>query len=122
LEALVGATEDVGERLALVAIAGLLMDYTDRISAAGAQAYLDERQQVVSQRERRLRRLLDALCGTPPLSAELRELAEGIGLPLVDAYRPFAAAIPDVPARTHFAAAADLRDRGVLALADGSQI
>ncbi|HEY3019342.1 MAG TPA: helix-turn-helix domain-containing protein [Solirubrobacteraceae bacterium] len=121
-DVLVGATEHVDERLALVPVAGLLMDYTDRVSAAAAQAYLEERQQVVSQHERRLRRLLDALCGSLPLTADLRELAEDVGLPLADGYRPFAAAIPGAPARAHFAAAAELRGRGALALAEGSRI
>ena len=121
-QVVVGAAEDADERLALVPIAGLLMDYTDRVSAAAAQAYLEERHHVVTQDERRLRRLLDALCGPLPLPAELRELAESVGLALVDSYRPFAATIPDAPARTHFARAAQLRERGVLALAEGARI
>ena len=49
------------ERHALLTGAELLMDYVDLVSAVVAQAYLDERQHLVSEEERGLRDLFDAL-------------------------------------------------------------
>lgn len=90
-----------------------LMDFVDSISSAVAQAYLEESQQ---------RSLLDALLadGEPP--AELRVLAEGMGIPVEDRYRPFAAAVPGAPARRHSELAAALRSQGILALTEGVRV
>ena len=82
------------ERPALLMGAERLMDYVDRVSAVVAQAYLDERQHLVSEEERRLRELFDGLVGGEPLSPGLRELAERLGFPLAESYRPFAGTLP----------------------------
>ena len=85
------------ERPALLYGAELLLDYIDRVSAAVSQAYLEERQHLVSEEERQLRSLLDTLLDGSTLPAELRTLAEQLGLPLRDRYRPFAAAVRGRP-------------------------
>ena len=53
--------------------------------------------------------LLDTLLDGGTLPAELRTLAEQLGLPLSDRYRPFAAAVQGAPARRHSELASALR-------------
>jgi PucR C-terminal helix-turn-helix domain len=110
------------ERQVLVRVAEVLMDFVDSISSAVSQAYLEESQHLVSERERQQRGLLDALLAGRELSAELRILAEGMGIPVADRYRPFAAAIPGGLARRHSELAAVLRSQGVLALTEGVRV
>jgi hypothetical protein len=110
------------ERSSLLTGAERLMDYVDSVSAAVAQAYLDERQHLVSEEERRLRDLFDAIVGGAPLRPGLRELAEGMGFPLSEAYRPFAETVPGAAAYEHGQMAAALRRRGVLALTEGDRV
>jgi hypothetical protein len=120
-QAVVGAAREE-ERSALVMGAERLMDYVDSVSAAVAQAYLDERQHLVSEEERRLRDLFDAIVGGAPLRPGLRELAERMGFPLSEAYRPFAETLPGAAAYEHGQMAAALRRRGVLALTEGDRV
>ncbi len=110
------------EHRALMRGAELLMEYVDRVSSAVAQAYLDERQHLVSEEERSLRDLLDALAGPAPLDFRRRELAERIGFSIAERYRPFAQTIPGAAARSHSRIAADLRSRGALALTEGNRV
>jgi hypothetical protein len=110
------------ERLALIAGAERLMDYIDRVSAVVAQAYLDERQHLVSEEERRLRNLFDVLVRDAELPAGLHELAERIGLPVAPSYRPFTQTLPDSGAYEHAEIAGGLRGRGVLALTEGNRV
>ncbi len=114
------ARED--ERASLLGGAERLMDYVDSVSAAVAQAYLDERQHLVSEEERRLRDLFDAIVGNAPLRPGLRELAERMELPLGELYRPFAQTVPGAAAYEHGQLAAELRRRGVLALTEGDRV
>lgn len=111
-----------GEQNALLLCARMLMQYVDRVSAAVGQTYLDERQALVSEEERRLRELIDCLLASRTISAPLRELAERIGFPLGDRYRAFALAAPGGSARRHAQVAAALRTRGVLALTEGERV
>lgn len=110
------------ERGALLLCARMLMQYVDRVSAAVGQTYLDERQALVSEEERRLRELLEVLLGQRAVPAGLRELAARIGFPLRDRYRPFALAVPGGSARRHAQIAAALRGRGTLALTEGERV
>jgi len=110
------------ERSALLAGAERLMDYVDRVSAVVAQAYLDERQHLVSEEERRLRDLFDALVCDGPVPAGLQECAEGIGFPLAESYRPFAETMPGAAAYEHAQIAETLRAHGVLALTEGDRV
>ena len=110
------------EQSALLLCARMLMKYVDRVSAAVGQTYLDERQALVSEEERRLRELLDCLLDERPVPAPLRELAERIGFPLGDSYRAFALAVPGGSARRHAQIAASLRARGTLALTEGQRV
>jgi hypothetical protein len=110
------------ERICLLHGAEVLLDYIDQVSAAVSQAYFEERQHLVSEEERRLRNLLDALVRDGPLPAELQGLAEQIGLPLTEPYRPFAAAVHDAPARRHSELASALRRHAILALTEGARV
>jgi len=110
------------ERPSLLHGTEILLDYIDQVTAAVSQAYLEERQHLVSEEERQLRNLLDALIGGRTLPAELRGLAEQVGLPLSDCFRPFAAAVHEAPVRRHSELASALRDRGVLALTEGVRV
>lgn len=110
------------ERPALLYGAERLMDYVDRVSAVVAQAYLDERQHLVSEEERRLRDLFDALVGGQPVTAGLQECAEAIDFPLSESYRPFAQTLPGAAAPEHAQIAETLRARGMLALTEGDRV
>lgn len=110
------------ERLALIAGAERQMDYVDRVTAVVAQAYLDERQHLVSEEERRLRNLFDVLVRDAELPAGLHELAERIGLPVAASYRPFTQTLPGSGAYEHAEIAGALRGRGVLALTEGNRV
>jgi hypothetical protein len=112
-----------GERDGLLIGAELLMRYIDIVSATVAQAYLDARQHVVSEEERRLRALLRALCEDDgPLRADTANLASRVGVPLTDSYQPFALTIPGEGAIRHGQLAADLRAQNILALTEGDRV
>src|SRR4051812_13574962 len=102
------------EHAALLAAAELLMRYIDSVSSAVAQTYLDEHQHLVSEEERRQRALLEALIHPEREVPSLRDLAERVGFPLADRYRPFAKAVPGAPTHAHSQLASALRTRGVL--------
>jgi hypothetical protein len=110
------------ERPALLYGAELLMDYVDRVSSAVSQAYLDERQHLVSEEERALRTLLDALVDGDKPPIEVRGLADRLGFALRERYRPFAAAVNGAEGRRHSELAAELRVRGALALTEGVRV
>jgi hypothetical protein len=110
------------ERPSLLAGAELLMDYIDRVSSVVAQTYLDERQALVSEEERRLRDLVECLCSTDPVDPGLRALAERIGLPLAEEYVPFAQSVEGAGAGDHAQIASTLRSSGVLALTEGDRV
>jgi sugar diacid utilization regulator len=110
------------EYAALLAAAELLMRYIDSVSAAVAQTYLDEHQHLVSEEERRQRALVEALIHPEREVPSLRDLAERVGFPLADRYRPFAKAVPGAPTHAHSQLASALRSQGVLALTEGDRV
>jgi len=110
------------ERHALLTGAELLMDYVDLVSAVVAQAYLDERQHLVSEEERGLRDLFDALVSGRAVGGGLLERAEAIGFSVADFYRPFAQTLAGAAAPEHAQIAERLRARGVLALTEGDRV
>jgi hypothetical protein len=120
--ALLAAAESPEENRALLVAAELLMRYVDQVSAAVAQTYLYERQHLVSEEERVLRGLLEALLRDQPASAEMRNAASRIDFPIERHYRPFVATLPDAPAHLQAGVAAALRARGVLALTEGDRL
>jgi hypothetical protein len=107
---------------ALLAAAGLLMRYIDSVSSAVAQTYLDEHQHLVSEEERRQRALVEALVHPERDTPALRDLAERVGFPLAERYRPFAKSLPGAPTHAHSQLASALRARGVLALTEGDRV
>lgn len=112
-----------GERDGLLVGAEIVMRYIDVVSATVAQAYLDARQHVVSEEERRLRALLRGLCEDDgPPRAETASLASHLGLPIAERYRPFALTMPGEGAIRHGQMAAELRAQGILALTEGDRV
>jgi hypothetical protein len=107
---------------ALLAAAELLMRYIDSVSSAVAQTYLDEHQHLVSEEERRQRALLDALIHPERETPALRDLADRVGFPITDRYRPFAKTLPGAPTHAHSQLASALRGRGLLALTEGDRV
>jgi hypothetical protein len=111
------------ETEALAEAAGLLMGYVDRVSAVVADTYLAERDLLVSEEERRTRNLLDRLCGDAPLDANDRELADRLGVPVEEAYAPFAIVMPGRSPQRHAALAARMRQRGwMLTATEGDRV
>jgi hypothetical protein len=96
----------------LLELAGPVAEYADRISTVVTEAYLAERELLVSEVERRTRGLLDRLSVDSPLETEDRELADRLGVPLHGAYSPFVIAMPDGSSDRHAALAAHLRRAG----------
>lgn len=117
--ALIAVAETRVERDALVGLGWLMMDYVDRASSAAADAYVAVRQHDISEEARRSRELLDCLCAGEPIDEALRVFARSRGFALLEAYRPFALAIPRVPAHMHSQLAGSLRLAGRLALSEG---
>jgi hypothetical protein len=107
---------------ALLGAAELLMRYIDSVSAAVAQTYLDEHQHLVSEEERRQRALLEALVHPEREVPALRDLADRVGFPIAERYRPFAKTLPGAPTHAHSQLASELRTRGVLALTEGDRV
>jgi hypothetical protein len=110
------------EQVALLEVTELLMGYVDVVSATVAQAYLDERQHVVSEEERRHRMLIDALVHPEREAPDLAVLADRAGIEVEELYRPFAQTMPGEPRHVHSQRAAELRARGILALTEGDRV
>ena len=107
------------EQAGLVAGADLIMEYLDSVSSAIAQAYLDERQHLVSEEDRKLRDLLEALSDPTALPSELAALAKEMSLPVLGEYRPFAVIMRDGGPRDHARIAKALREgRRIAGLVD----
>jgi hypothetical protein len=96
----------------LLELAAPLARYVDQVSALVTETYLAERELLVSEEERRTRDLLDRLCAAAQLDGADGELAERLGVPVQDAYAPFAVAMPGRPQQSHAALAARLRRAG----------
>ena len=110
------------ERDALPRAAELIMDYVDQVSSVVAEAYLEERSHLISEQERALRALLDALLSGEVLDAGHYRTADRLGMSLSGELVAFALAIPGEGARAHAEAAAKLRAVGVLALTEGERV
>lgn len=111
-----------GEQDVLLDAAELLMLYVDMLSEVVTETYLAERERLVSEEERSARELVERIVDATPLTAEARELARRLELPLRACYVPFAAAIPDASPRRHAALAARLRGDGRLAVSEGDRV
>jgi sugar diacid utilization regulator len=107
---------------ALLAAAEFLMRYIDSVSAVVAQTYLDEHQHLASEEERRQRALVEALVHPEREVPALPDLAERVGFPIAERYRPFAKMLPGAPPHAHSQLASALRAQGVLALTEGDRV
>jgi hypothetical protein len=116
------ARADVGERDALPRAAELVMEYLDRATGTVAEAYLEERSHLVSEEERALRALLDALLAGEPPAAGHHATAERLGFVVAGEHAVFAVGLPGEGARAHARVAAGLRGGGTLALTEGDRV
>lgn len=119
---LIDSAPDGGEHAVLLDIADRVMDYIDEVSTAVTQAYLDERDQLVSEQERLARALLDGLAEPATPADVLLRLMEMAGVRLGEQVRPFALTLVDGTARDHARIALALRSRGILALTEGDRV
>ncbi|MFI5953616.1 PucR family transcriptional regulator [Cryptosporangium sp. NPDC051539] len=108
---------------AVVTVTEELMAFVNLMTAAVVQASLDDRDLRRSERERRFRRLFDAIDGAAALTPDLVELAEDIGVSTTGPYLPFAAAHRGAGAAEHARLAAELSAAGgLLAFSEGERI
>ncbi|GAA3399175.1 PucR family transcriptional regulator [Cryptosporangium minutisporangium] len=108
---------------AVVTVTEEMMAFVNLMTAAVVQASLDDRDLRRSERERRFRRLFDAIDGAAALTPDLVELAEDIGLSTTGPYLPFAAARRGAGAAEHARLAAELSAAGgMLAFSEGERI
>jgi hypothetical protein len=110
------------EQHVLFDAAELLMLYVDALSEVVTETYLAERERLVSEEERGARELVEQIVDGTPLTADERELATRLDVPLRDCYVPFAVAIPGASPRRHAALAARLRGEGRLAVTEGDRV
>lgn len=108
---------------ALLDAGAMMGEYLDTICRTVTEAYLGGGGRLVSEEERPCRRLLDRLLREGALEPGELRLAEHLGVPVRDAYHPFAAALADGSAARHAALSARLRARGVaLAVTEGRRV
>lgn len=110
------------EQQVLLDAAELLMLYVDTLCEVVTQTYLAERERLVSEEERGARELVARIIDATPLTAEERELARQLAVPLRACYVPFAVAIPGASPRRHAALAARMRGDGRLAVTEGDRV
>lgn len=110
------------EQQVLLDAAELLMLYIDALSEVVTETYLAERERLVSEEERGARELVERIVDGTPLTAEERDLATRLDVPLRDSYVPFAVAVPGASPRRHAALAARLRGEGRLAVTEGDRV
>jgi hypothetical protein len=120
-QGVIEATEPEEQDLLLTA-ASLVMEYIDAVSSAVAQSYMEERTHLVSEEERSLRALLDAIADTAPVEGSLRNLADRMGFPLLEEYVPFCQTAQGGTAHEHSRFAQRLRGEGFLALTEGDRV
>ena len=99
------------------------MSYIDQVSGTVAAAYLEERQHLVSEQERGLRGLLDALLGGDALDRRHHETAAGSACRSAAEFATFAVAIPRGGARAHARVPRpDCEQSAALALTEGDRV
>jgi hypothetical protein len=96
----------------LLDLAAPLARYVDQVCTVVTETYLAERELLASEEERRAWNLLERLSLDAPLQATERELADRLGVPLQEAYAPFAIVLPGRAPHGHAALAARLRRDG----------
>jgi hypothetical protein len=96
-----------------------------RLTDGVLTTYLDERDRVASERERRLRHLLDSLGTDGSLSSDAQAFASTLRLPLDGPFHPFALSLPlppDESRRRLPEIAGDLQSLAVLAVVEGGRV
>ncbi|GAA1941105.1 PucR family transcriptional regulator [Amycolatopsis minnesotensis] len=110
------------EQHVLLHVADRVMGYIDAVSTVVALAYVEERDELISERETTARALLEALLDPLADPDELNRRAERAGFGLCESYRAFAISVPESAPGTHGRLARDLRALGLLALTEADRI
>jgi hypothetical protein len=110
------------ERVALSGAVDLFLAWVDLVSKTFTEAYAQERDALISQHERRARTLIDRLVTETPLGSEDLSLADILGFPLAERYRPFVAILPGASMAQHTDLAARLRTHAALAATEGRRV
>jgi hypothetical protein len=110
------------ERVALSGAVDLFLAWVDLVSNAFAEVYAQERDALISQHERRARTLIDRLVTETPLGSEDLSLADILGFPPAERYRPFVATLPGGSMAQHTDLAARLRTHAALAATEGRRV
>jgi PucR C-terminal helix-turn-helix domain len=115
------ASADERERAALGGAFDVVLEWLEIVSQVFEQAYAEERDALVSTQERRARRLFDLVVGGR--EADEGQLADALGFRLAERYRPLVAVLAGAPiGAAHLRLAAELRDRGALAISEGRRV
>jgi hypothetical protein len=113
---------DERERAALGGAFDAALEWLDVIAAVFDRAYAEEREALVSQHERRARRLLTRLVAGERPGAEDVRVADALGFALGGPRRPLAAVIAGGSAAEHLQLAGLLREQGALAISEGLRV
>jgi len=113
---------DNRERAALGGAFDAALEWLDIVADVFEQAYAEQRDALVSPDERRARTLLERITAGAQPGSDDRRLAEALGFALADSYAPLAATVPGASAIEHLRVAAQLRARGLLAVAEGARV
>jgi hypothetical protein len=112
---------DERERAALGGAFDVLLEWIEIVAQTFEQAYAEECDALVSQRERRARWLFERIVEDEP-GLDDERLADALGFELGESYRPLVVALPAGLAADHLQLASTLRDRGVLAISEGRRV
>ena len=117
------AAVEPGEEEVIGPFGTYYVNLVGRLTDGILATYLDERDRLASERERRLRHLLESLCSTRPLSSDARAFAESLRLATDGPFHPFALSLPAAVRRRRLPeVAADLRELAVLAVVEGGRV
>lgn len=113
---------DEQERAAIGGAFDVLLGWVDVVSRVFEEAYAEERDAHLSQRERRARWLFDRITAQEDSGPEDQHLADILGFRLAGSYRTAVARVPGASAAQYLQLAALIRDQGALAVSEGTQV
>jgi hypothetical protein len=112
-----------GEAEVIGAFSTYYVTLVGRLTDGVLHTYMDERDRVASERERRLRHLLESLGSPGPLSSDAQAFADTLRFPIDGPFHPFALSLPATDRRLRLPEiAADLRELAVLAVVEGGRV
>jgi hypothetical protein len=113
---------DEGERAALSSAFEIPLEWLDIVSRVFEQAYAEERDALVSRHERRARWLFERIVMESEPGLDDQRLADALGFQLAAGYRPLIVTLPGGSALRHLQLAELLREKGALAISEGTRV